>query len=68
MEQESVTEYVRTLRKLAEECEFTDANEHLCDGLVYGINNVEMRRQMLTEEELDFQKAVSIAMIIASTE
>ena len=68
MEQESVREYVTTLRKMAAECEFTDANEHLRDRLVCGINNVEMQQQMLTAEKLDFQKAVSIAMVVELTE
>ena len=68
MKQESVTEYVTTLRNFAAaECDFTDVTDHLCHRLVCGIN-IEMQRQMLTAEKLDLQKAVSIAMIIASTE
>ena len=60
---ESVNSYVAELKRLAENCDFgsTDAlNSMLRDRLVCGIGDSRMRRRILAEPALDFDKALQL--------
>ena len=66
---ETVTEYIAALCKLAEHYNFGDTlDEMLCDQLVYGIVNAAVQKHLLTEPELTFTKAVTIAQAVELTE
>ena len=66
---DTVVEYVATLRKLAEHCDFGDTlNEMLCDRLVCGIANATVQKRLLTEPELTFTNAVTIAQAVELVE
>ena len=59
---ESVTEYVAALRKVASQCEFGGELEtNIQDRLVCGIANAGMQRKMLLDDGLTLGKAVKIA-------
>ena len=59
---ETVAEYVAALHKLAEHCNFGDTlDKMLRDRLVCGITNPTVQKRLLTEPELTFTKAVTIA-------
>ena len=61
-----MAEYVVALRKLAEHCNFGDIL--LCDRLVCGIANATVQKCLLTEPELIFTKAVTIAQAVELAE
>ena len=66
---ETVAEYVAALRKLAEHCNFGDTlDEMLRDRLVCGIANAAVQKRLLTEPELTFTKAVTIAQAVELAE
>ena len=66
---ETVAEYVAALRKLAEHCDYGDTlNEMLRDRLVCGIANATVQKRLLTEPELTFTKAVTIAQAVELAE
>ena len=66
---EAVAEYVAALRKLAEHCNFGDIlDEMLRDRLVCGIANAAVQKRLLTEPELIFTKAVTIAQAVKLAE
>ena len=55
--------YVAALRHLAIDCEFGDSlNVMLRDRLVCGINDPRIQRRLLSEAELDFDKALKTAL------
>lgn len=57
-----ISDYLAQLRKLAEPCEFGNSlEEMLRDRLVIGINNDRIQRRLLSESELNLQRAVEIA-------
>ena len=63
---ETVAEYAVALHKLAEHCNFGDTlNEMLHNRLVCGIANATVQKRLLTEPELTFNKAVTIAQAVA---
>ena len=65
----TVAEYVAALCKLAEHCDFGDTlNEMLHDRLVCGIANATVQKWLLTESELIFTKAVTIAQAVELAE
>ena len=60
-EGESVAQYLASLQKLAEKCEFGEfLDQALCDKLVCGMQN-ETIQQRLTEKELTAARAYEIA-------
>ena len=62
---ETVAEYVAALRKLFKHCNFGDTlDEMLHDRLVCGIANATVQKCLLTEPELTFTKAVTIAQAV----
>uniref|UniRef100_A0A8C3IEG0 CCHC-type domain-containing protein n=1 Tax=Chrysemys picta bellii TaxID=8478 RepID=A0A8C3IEG0_CHRPI len=62
-EDETVVQFVATLRKLAEHCEFKEMlNDALRDRLVCGLYSEAVWKRLLTEAQLTLQKAVDIAV------
>ena len=58
---ESVAAYVAALRGIAQNCEFPNIDERLCDRLVVGINNESVQCRLLAEPKLTFKSAFVIA-------
>ena len=58
---ESVATYVAALRGIAQNCEFSNIDEQLCDWLVVGINNKPVQRRLLAKPKLMFKSAFDIA-------
>ena len=59
---ESITEYVAELRKLAASCKFGgNLEESLRDRFVCGLRSEITQKQLLTEADLTFKHAVEIA-------
>ena len=67
---ETVSTYIAELKKLAVHCSFErDAlNTMLCDRLVCGINDQRIQRRLLAEPELDYDKALTLALAIESAD
>ena len=66
---ESVPAFVAALRRLAEHCNFGDSlNDMLRDRLVVGIQDERIQRRLLSDGDVEFQKAfaVSQAMELAA--
>jgi hypothetical protein len=62
---ESVNDYVTTLRKLAEHCNFqASLNDTLRDRLVCGLKDEHIQRNFLSMEDLSLRKAVETAVAI----
>ncbi|XP_048123490.1 uncharacterized protein LOC125310268 [Alosa alosa] len=62
-EGETIAQYVAVLKKLSEHCDFgAHLLDALRDRLVCGLNNEAIQRKLLTEEKLDFKKAVEVAL------
>ncbi|XP_072014962.1 uncharacterized protein [Amphiura filiformis] len=60
---ESIREYVAELRRLSTTCEFGDfLNQALRDRVVCGLRAENIQRKCLTEDDLDLQKAINIAV------
>lgn len=69
MATESINDYVASLRQLSEFCEFgTTLEDRLCERLVRGINDEKIQRRLLSETDLTFQKAVTIAQAVSTSE
>ena len=61
--EESIAAYIAELRRLAEHCEFgTQLEEMLCDRLVVGVRDDNLRRKLLTQTDTGFQKAQELAI------
>ena len=61
--EESVSQFLARLRKLARKCDFKDnLEENLRDRFVCGINDEAIRKRLLTEQSLTLQRAVDIAV------
>ena len=59
---ESIAKYVSELRALAQYCNFGETLETMLrDRLVCGINNEKIQNRLLSETELTYQKALSLA-------
>jgi hypothetical protein len=54
---ESISEFVAELRKLAEHCEFADLEDMLRDRLVCGVKDSRIQKKLLAEQELTFRQA-----------
>ncbi|XP_037745958.1 uncharacterized protein LOC119565355 [Chelonia mydas] len=62
-EDETVVQFVGTLKKLADHCEFKEIlNDSLCDRLVCGLHSEAIWKRLLTEAQLTLQKAVDIVV------
>ena len=60
--EESVTAFVSELRSIAKYCNFGDTLETMLrDRIVCGINDAVIQRQLLSEKELTFSKALEVA-------
>lgn len=58
-----MSDFIATLRKLADSCDFkTVLNDMLRDRLVCGINNDLMQTRLLEDAELTFEKAVKVVV------
>ena len=65
----SIAEYVAELRKLTTNCDFGDyLEEALRDHFVCRLHSETTQKQLLTEAELTFQRAVEIAQAIEAAE
>ena len=58
---ETVSKFVAELRRLSDGCKFTDLSSMLRDRLVVGVSEVAIQRKLLSEKDLTFDKALSIA-------
>ncbi|XP_078066574.1 telomere repeats-binding bouquet formation protein 1 [Mustelus asterias] len=57
------------LRKIAEHCDFgTALNDMLRDCLVHGVNDEAIQRRLLAEAEVNFIKALEIALMMENAE
>ena len=64
---ESVSDYMAELRKLAQDCNFGDSlTVMLRDQLVCGINDDNIQRRLLSEDTLTFDKALKFAQEVAN--
>ena len=60
--------YIAELRKLSEHCQFGQfLNDALCDRFVCGMSNSSIRKRLLTEKDLDLEKAISVAFSLESS-
>ena len=59
---ETVATYVAQLKKLGEHCNFHSLEEMVRDRLVCGIADGRIQRRLLQEPDLDYQKALDIAL------
>ena len=60
---ETVAEFDAALRRLAKDCEFTGdrLEEELQDQIILGINDDQVRKQLLSEEDLTYKRTLQIA-------
>lgn len=67
---ESIATYVAGLKKLAVHYRFEEdtMKQMLCDRLVCGINDSRMQRRLLTELELNFDKAFALIQALESAD
>ncbi|XP_061878364.1 uncharacterized protein K02A2.6-like [Entelurus aequoreus] len=64
-EGETITQYVTDLKKLSEHCEFgAYLQDALRDRLVCGLNSESIKKRLLTEKDLTYQRAVELAVSI----
>ncbi|XP_060782844.1 uncharacterized protein K02A2.6 [Neoarius graeffei] len=60
---ESISNYIAELRKLAEHCQFgAGLSDSLRDRLVCSMHNESIQRRLLTEKDLTLQKALELAI------
>ena len=66
---ETISQFVAELRKLAEHCKFEDSlNEMLRDHLVCGITDQRIQRQLLSESKLSYSQALQIAQALETAD
>ena len=64
---ETVTDYVATLREIAQHCEYKDSlQDPLRDRLVCGVNHEGITNRLLAEKKLTYEKAMELAQAIGS--
>ena len=67
--EETVSQYVAELRRIAEKCQFGDNLESaLCDRLVCGIQDSRIQRRLLGEPALTFRQAFNLAQSLESAD
>ena len=60
---ESIVEYIAELRRLAQHCQFgTQLEDMLCDRLIVGVRNDDLRRKLLAQPDTGFQRIQEIAI------
>lgn len=60
---ETAAEFILTLQELASKCNYgTSINEHCADRLICGLKNENVRRKLLSEPNLTFEKAKEIVL------
>ena len=66
---ESIAGYVAALRELAEHCQYgASLAEMLRDRLVCGVNHEGIQKKLLSEKDLDYEKAFTLAQAIEAAE
>ncbi|UYV80232.1 K02A2.6-like, partial [Cordylochernes scorpioides] len=66
-EGQGITEFVRELKQLAQECEFEELAESLIrDRFIIGMIDQEVKRKLLEDPQLTLPKAISVATIAES--
>ena len=66
---ETLGSYMAALRKLSEDCGFGDTlNDMLRDRLVCGCNDRRLQCKLLSEDNLDYAKAMKLALAVESAE
>ncbi|KAG6449331.1 hypothetical protein O3G_MSEX005994 [Manduca sexta] len=65
---ESIADYLAELERLARRCNFIALEDQLCDQFVYGIKNESTRQCLLAEQNLNYTKAVSMAIALEAEE
>lgn len=64
-EEETISEFLAALRKLAEFCNFGDTLDVMIrDRLVYGVRDVGVQKRLLAESALTLEKAMHIALAV----
>ena len=61
-EGESIRDFNAAVRKLSEHCGFFDLNDSLKDRLVCGLCNEHVQKMLLTEKDLNYEKALETAV------
>ena len=61
-EGESIRDFNAAIRKLSEHCGFVDFNDSLKDRLVCGLRNEQVQKKLLTEKDLNYEKALETAV------
>ncbi|UYV65694.1 hypothetical protein LAZ67_3005164, partial [Cordylochernes scorpioides] len=62
MPNETISEFITALKKIAEKCEFPDLEDRLRDALVCGILNGEIQSMLLMNSRLTFKVAQEMAL------
>ena len=66
---ESIAEFVAELRRLSTHCKFNSyLEDQLCDQLVCGLRNENIRKKLLSEANLTFQKVLELAQSYEAAE
>ena len=66
---QTVKEYIEQIKKIANSCKFGNyLGEALTDQIIFGINDNNLRKRLLSIDELDLDKAISVAIQHESTE
>ena len=60
--EESIATYVAALHQIAEYCDYKDSQQDMLrDRLVCGVNHQSIKRRLLTENDLTYEKALELA-------
>ena len=66
---ESIAKFIAALRELSEHCNYgATLSEMLRDRLVCGVNHEVIQRKLLAEKDLDYEKALTLALSIETAE
>ena len=69
LQRESIATFIAELRRVSEHCGYGDSlNDMLRDRLVCGITNSQLQKRLLSEPDLTFKKALSLAQALESSE
>lgn len=66
---ETITDYVTELKKMSKNCDFNNTlDENLRDQMVCGLKSEVIRQRLFSEEKLDYNRAVSLALSLEAAE
>lgn len=66
---ESIADFLQQLKHLASSCNFgVNLEENLCEQLVIGLANVEIKSRLLADKALNYKKAVELALGLEAAE